>query len=122
MDSGSCEISFEGPDGEEKSPSQALVRVHIPGVTPHQRLTHLLVFLLHIECHTGLHSCHPGVLHGTTIEDGGLLAENLETVACALHHKDPALIINVYCYGPLELLLTFLQALSSLPASHHHRI
>src|SRR5262245_8475066 len=35
-----------------------------------------------------------GDLHGTTIEYGRLLAENLEAVACTLHHKDPVLIIH----------------------------
>src|SRR5512132_385421 len=61
-------------------------------------------------------------LHGTTIEYGRLLAENLEAVACALHHKDPVLIINVYRYWPLEQLLTLLQTLGSRPPFHHHRI
>src|SRR5712692_6231693 len=60
--------------------------------------------------------------NGTTSEYGRLLAENLEAVACALHHKNPVLIINVYRYGSLERLLTLLQTLGSLPASHHHRI
>src|SRR5262245_61870917 len=67
-------------------------------------------------------SFHRGGLHGTTIEYGRLLAENLEAMACALHHKDLVLIINVYRYWPLERLLTLLQALSSLPAFHHYRI
>src|SRR6266850_7046787 len=61
-------------------------------------------------------------LHGTTIEYGRLLAKNLEAVACALHHKDPVLIINIYRYWSLERLLTLLQTLGSRPASHHHRI
>src|SRR5438094_9994306 len=66
--------------------------------------------------------CRRGSLHGAAIEDGVLLAEHLEAVACALHYKDPALIINVHRYGSLEWFLTFLQPLGSLPASHHHRI
>ena len=49
-----------------------------------------------------------GSLHGTTIEYGRLLAENLQAVACALHHKDPVLIINVYRYWPLERFLTLI--------------
>src|SRR5712691_10441023 len=70
----------------------------------------------------GLLSFRRGYLHGTTTEYGRLLAENLEAVACALHHKDPVLIIHVYRYWPLERLLTLLQPLGSRPASHHHRI
>src|SRR5262245_11747713 len=65
---------------------------------------------------------HGSISHGTTIEYGGLLAEHLDAVAGALHHKDLAFIIDVYRYGSLERLLTFLQPLGSLPASHHHRI
>src|SRR2546427_8608911 len=69
-----------------------------------------------------LDRCSRGYLYGTTIEYGRLLMENLEAVACTLHHKDPVLIINVYRYGPLERLLTRLQTLGSRPTSHHHRI
>src|SRR2546422_7022529 len=70
----------------------------------------------------GFLSFRRGSLHRTAIEYGRLLTEHLEAVACTLHHKDPALIINVYRYGSLERLLTLLQPLGSLPASHHHRI
>ncbi len=48
------------------------------------------------------------VLQGITIEYGRLLAEHLEAVARALHHKDPVLIINGDRDWPLERLLTFL--------------
>src|SRR5262245_55178006 len=65
---------------------------------------------------------YPSLLHGTTREYRRLLAENLEAVACALHHGDPVLIINVYRYWPLERLLTLRQTLGPLPAFHHHRI
>src|SRR6266446_37281 len=75
-----------------------------------------------ITCITLPLSCCRSSLHGTTIEYGRLLAEHLDTVAGALHHKDLAFIINLYRYGSLERFLTFLQPLGSLPASHHHRI
>src|SRR5689334_12961568 len=51
-----------------------------------------------------------------------LLVENLETVAGALHHKDPVLIIDVYCYWPLERLLTLLQTLGYFPSFQYRLI
>ena len=35
-----------------------------------------------------------GYLQETTLENCSLLVENLDAVACALHHKDPVLIVN----------------------------
>ena len=44
----------------------------------------------------------PRLSQETALEDGGLLAEDLEAMAGGLHHKDPALIIYLYRYRPLE--------------------
>ncbi len=44
-------------------------------------------------------ACRRSALQGTTREQGRLLAEHLEAVACTLHHKNPVLIINVYRDG-----------------------
>ena len=52
-----------------------------------------------------------GYLQETTLENGGLLAENLEAVARALHDEDPVFVIDFYRNGPLESLLTFVQTL-----------
>ena len=71
----------------------------------------------------GLLSFRRGYLQETTLEYGRLLAENLETVASALHDEDPVLVIarraaslDFYRNRPLENLLTFVQSLGYLPA------
>ena len=46
-------------------------------------------------------------LQGAAGEYGPLLVENLDPLACGFHHKDPPLIIHIYCYRSLEQSLSF---------------